>query len=255
MARRSSDRGFASTPLEADVARYRPFCGLAIVGLVVGWLSALAILDPLLWFLPVLGVVLSAIALRRIAASDPPLVGRTAAVAGLGLSVAFAVAAPTDFYYSRWTLRQEAREFGLQWFQLLANDEPEKACQLYESPASRQPLDETLWDYYPLGSESRATLESFVTRRAAHALLLLRNGAQVRYYDTDGQWTNNGRDCVAQTFAVTFSSEGETQTFFVRLTMERSQVEGQRRGFWRVLREEEGFVPAALGGKPPPVGA
>ena len=97
MARRSSDRGFASTPVEADVARYRPFCGLAIVGLLVGLLSALAILDPLLWFLPVLGVVLSAVALRRVAAADPPLVGRTAAVAGLGLSVAFAVAGPTDF--------------------------------------------------------------------------------------------------------------------------------------------------------------
>ena len=163
-----------------------------------------------------------------------------------------AVAAPVDFVYFRWVQRQEAREFGLQWFQCLANGEPEKACQFFEVPSARQPLDDRLWDYYPLGSESRSRLESIVQQRPVHAILLLGDRAMVRYYDTDAQWTSDGRDYTAQSFAVTFQSpQGEMQTFFVRLTMERCQVAGQRRGFWRLNRDEGDIMPVALGGKPP----
>jgi hypothetical protein len=261
MARRSSGPVFTSRDAEAEVAQYRPLCALAVVAMLIGILSALAIVATLFWFLPVLGIVLSAVALRRIAASEPALVGRTAAQAGLGLSVLFAVAAPIcssdsigpiDISYYRWNLRQEAREFGRQYFELLAADEPEKACQLYEPPSGRLPLDDKLWNAYPAGSDARALLEGIVGNRPIHALLLLGKRAMVRYYDTDGQWATGEKDFVAQSFAVTFpSTEGETQTFFVRLVMQRSQIEVQRKAFWQIVRAEGDVVPVSRGGKPP----
>jgi hypothetical protein len=252
MARRSSGPVFTSTGAEAEVAQYRPLCALAVVAMLVGLLSVLAIFAPMFWFLPVLGIVLSAVSLRRIAASEPPLVGRGAALAGLGLSLAFAVAAPTDLLYYRWNLRQEARQFGILFFDYLAEGKPELACQLFESPAARQPLDDKVWNAYAEGSDGRTMLEGIVGQRAIHALLLLRTGARVRYYDTDAQSTANDRDCVVQSFAVTFDSKGEQQTFFVRLSMERSQMEGQRRAFWRVKAAED-EPPVSRGGKPPQI--
>jgi hypothetical protein len=255
MARRSSQPAFTSTSLDAEIAQYRPFCGLAVVAAAVGVLSGLALLAPFLWILPALGVVLSAVALRQIAAADPTPVGRTAALAGLGLSLVFAAAAPTDFYYYQWHLRQEARQFGLLWFDFLARGEPEKACHMMEPAASRQPLDAKLWAYYPSGSEERQRLEGFVGWRGVHALLLLGNRATVRYYDTDKQWTRNERDYVAQSFAVTLvSAEEEQETFFVRLIMERSRPDRQRQGFWRVVRPDGDVLPVALGGRPPETG-
>jgi hypothetical protein len=255
MARRSSQPAFTDSSVDAEVAQYRPFCGLAVVAAALGLLSALALWAPLFWFLPVLGVVLAAVALRRIAAADPPPVGRTAALLGLGLSLVFAAAATTDFYYYRWTLRQEARQFGLLWLDLLTSGQPEKACQAMEPAAFRQPLDDKLWASYPSGSDERQKLEGFVGWRAVHALLLLRDRATVRYYDTEKQWTANDRDYVAQSFAVTYlSAEGEKETFFVRLIMERSPLERKRQAFWRVARAEGDIMPVALGGEPPATG-
>jgi hypothetical protein len=270
MARRSSQPAFTSTSLDAEVAQYRPFCGLAVVAAAVGVLSGVALLAPFLWILPALGVVLSAVALRQIAAADPTPVGRTAALAGLGLSLVFAAAAPTDFYYYQWHLRQEASQFGLLWFGYLTGEfddrginvgsgkgkpQPHMACHMMEPAASRQPLDAKLWAYYPSGSEERERLERFVGSRGVHALLLLGNRATVRYYDTDKQWTRNERDYVAQSFAVTLvSAEEEQETFFVRLIMERSRLGRQRQGFWRVVRPDGDILPVALGGRPPETG-
>jgi hypothetical protein len=270
MARRSSQPAFTDSSVDAEVAQYRPFCGLAVVAAALGLLSALALWAPLFWFLPVLGVVLAAVALRRIAAADPPPVGRTAALLGLGLSLVFAAAATTDFYSYRWMLRREARQFGLLWFGYLTGEfdgrginvgsgkgkpQPQMACHLMEPAASRRPLDDKLWAYYPSGSDERQRLEGFVGWRAVHALLLLGNRATVRYYDTDKQWTSNERDYVAQSFAVTYrSAEGEKETFFVRLIMERSPLERKRQAFWRVARAEGDIMPVALGGEPPATG-
>jgi hypothetical protein len=85
--------------------------------------------------------------------------------------------------------------------------------------------------------------------------LLLGNRATVRYYDTDAQWTKNERDYVAQSFAVTLvSAEEEKETFFVRLTMERSRMGRKQQGFWRVVRTDGDVQPVARGGKPPETG-
>ncbi len=243
-----SDRPVLSTPDEADVAQYRAVCGLAVVGSIVGLLSFVAVFAPMLWIVPALGVVLGILALRRIARETPTLVGRKAALMGLALSLVFAVAAPTEFFYYRWLLRQEARQFAGYWFEYLLNKEPHKAHQLTDSAAGRQPLDEKLWEYYPTGAESREALEGYVARPVVRAILTLGNQAHVRFYNTESQSTENERDIVVQSFAVTFSSEGEPKTFFVRLVMERSQIAGKRKAGWRVVRDEGG-LPAALGGK------
>jgi hypothetical protein len=261
MSPRSSGPVFTQTDAEGEVGRYRPLCALAVVALVVGMLSAVALFALSFLFLPVLGIVLGAVSLRRVGATEPPLVGRSAALAGLGLSLTFAIAAPIcsgdslpglpDFSYYRWNMREEAQQFGMIFFDLLAAKEPEKACQLFEIPASRHPFDAALWGIYAEGSDARAMLDGIVSQRPVHALLLLGNRATVRYYETESQSTANDRDKVVQSFAVTFdSAKGEKQTFFVRLYLERSQMDLQQRAFWRVERIED-EQPVSRGGKPP----
>ncbi len=248
MAPRSKGPFFSSREADAELAQYRPLCALAVVAVLIGVLSVAAIFSPMFWFLPVAGIVLAAVSLRRIAASEPPLLGRGAALAGLGLSLAFAVAAPTDFLYYRWDLRQEARQYGQLFFHYLADDKPELAFQFYELPGYRHPLDDSIWGVYAEGSEQRANLEGFVKQPAIHALLLLGRGADVRYYDTNAQSTLNGHDVAIQSFAVTFDAKGERQTFFVRLFMERSLIEGRHRGFWQIIHTEGDIQPLSRGG-------
>ena len=95
---------------DEEVARYRAVSSLALAGLLVGLLSPLAMFTEALWFVPLAALVLSGLALRRIAVRAPDLVGRPAALAGLLLGVAFLVAAPVDDLVYRYYLRQQARQ-------------------------------------------------------------------------------------------------------------------------------------------------
>ena len=76
------------------LASYRAPSVLAIVALLFGIASPLALVAPLLMAVPLVGAVLALFALAKIAASSGQLVGRSAALWGLGLAVACAVASP-----------------------------------------------------------------------------------------------------------------------------------------------------------------
>ena len=52
---------------DADIARYRALSVLAVAGLVLGLASPSAVLDPLLWAVPICGAIVSTAALWRIA--------------------------------------------------------------------------------------------------------------------------------------------------------------------------------------------
>jgi len=141
---------FADAP-EADVAEYRAVSGLAVAGAVLAVASAVVLIEPaaqVVWSLPAIGLLLNTAALLRIARHDPPLVGRTAALAGLFLSVMFLVAAPVGAASFRRMLADEARQVADAWFAYLAEGQPHKAHQIALHPRHRQLLDERLWQFY-----------------------------------------------------------------------------------------------------------
>jgi hypothetical protein len=239
-------------PDEPELVQYRSLSGLAMAGLLVGLLSWLAMLSPTLWVLPVAGLVINAIALRRLATSAVAMVGRKAALVGLLLSAAFAAAGPVQWTTYRWFMRNEARQFGLMWFDFLAGGEPHKAYELLAPALQRHPLDDDLWRQYPGNSRARRDLEIFVRRPSVAALLKLRGQAQVRYYDTEEQWQDRDGDWVYQTYAVTCPVQGEPTTFFVGLVLQRSFETSTGRAFWKVANTRDAVKPAALGGSGKP---
>ncbi len=245
-------RPHLQAPDEPELAQYRSLSSLAVVGLLAGLLSWLAMLSPSLWVIPLAGLITSAIALRRVATRAPAMVGRKAALAGLLLSASFAAAGPAHWIGYRWLVRNEARQFGLMWFDVLAQGQPHVAFELFNSASSRPPLDDSLWRQYPQNSRARREIEAFVRKPAVAALLALRGNAQVRYYDTDNQWQDRDGDRVYQIFAVTCSIEGEPTTFFVGLVMERSVDASAGRAFWKIASLRDAVKPAALGGSGKP---
>src|SRR5271157_5065738 len=139
----TSDR--SSSPMfdaaDEEVVGYRALSSLAVVGLLAGLLSPLAMLDPLLWMVPLAAVILSGLALRWIAVRSPELVGRPAALAGLMLGAAFLVAAPVDVLVYRYFLRQQAREFAGMWIDAVRQGAVYQAHYLTFDPRRRLPSE------------------------------------------------------------------------------------------------------------------
>lgn len=228
---------------DLELAAYHPLAGQAVVGLIFGLLSPLALIDPGLWIFPALGVVFGVWALRRIEKNAPELTGRGMAVVGLTLSLLLASAAPADWLVYRKKLREEAREFSAEWFRCLAHDAPHRAYQFTLPPSARRLGESNLWSVYRDSPRLRQHLESYVTTPLVRTLLALGPRAQVRFYDTVSQNTFNGNDQVEQLYAVTFEEAGEKKSFFVDVHTERIRLDTGVSG-WRIVQARTGMTPA-----------
>jgi hypothetical protein len=176
----------------------------------------------------------------------PVLAGRAAARWGLGLSLIFAVAGPTDWLVYQWRTEAEARQFAELWFKLLARQQPEKAFQLTMSPQLRQPLDDRLWEYYRLAPQWRLKLEQFVapapegeSPRLVRTLLALGERARVRYQGNLAHYEENPLEIVIQLFSVTFEDAGVKKTFFVIVRLGR-HIQSNGTANWQILGAEGG---------------
>jgi len=233
---------------DADAVQYRAVSGLAIFGLLVGLASLMALAVPLLWAVTILAIWVNVVALKRIQANAPALLGRKAALAGLVFSVFTFCAAPADWFVYRRLIREEARQTAAEWFGYLRANEPLKAHQLIVTPTSRDPLDDALWESYQGSREGRMDIDMFINGAEVRALLALGDKATVRYYDTESQWTEGDRDRVYQTFAVTFPDSDGLKTFFVGVLLDRILHPPTGHAYWQVARTFGGVRPKALGG-------
>lgn len=230
---------------DEDIVEYRAVSTLAVTGLIFALLSVIALVDPMGWIFPPVGLVLCGLALRSIASNAPALVGRKAALLGLMLSVALGTAAVTEWFGYRWMVRRQAREFAMDWFDLLATGQPHKAHQLTRPGVSRQPLDGTLWESYGRVPEQRMALEEYVEDPLVRALLALGETARVRFRRTVDYSGVPGRETVIGRFAVTFEQAGRKKTFLVDLWLRRSPAQPTDCVNWHVYR-------AGAGAPPPP---
>jgi hypothetical protein len=234
-----------SDPQDAERDEYRALGPLAVLTLIVGLLAPAALVDPLVWSVPLAGLVLGALALRQIARNAPEMTGRTLAVTGLVLSLMFGAAAVTNWYGYRWLVRREARQFAAAWFEALRHGEPHKAHQMIIEPDYRQPLDESLWTFYRDDPAWEGHLRSYVNRPLVHALLVLGERAEVRHYETSGESYAAANKSLYDVYAVTYEEEGKKKTFFVGLHLDRIVLKDGRAN-WALTRTQTDFVPRGL---------
>lgn len=223
------------------MAEYRSVSGIAVAGLVFGTLSLGAMVDPLAWILPTVGIGFSATALVRIAGSDGSLIGRKAALVGLALSVTFGTAGPVEWFCSRWLVRREARQFTEAWFEYLRQGDPHKAHQLTLPLADRQPLDDSLWTEYQQGL--RLDLKGELKKPLVRSLLHLGDRAQVRFYQTTMQDRTGNRDRLEMVYAVTYPDGEEKKSYLVSVRLERREIEHTTHAGWRIIGADGGIRP------------
>ena len=193
-------------------------------------------MHPVLWLLPVLGVLLSAVGLYRVAASQGEMIGRRAAVIGLWLSVVWLAAGPTDWASYRWALRREARQFAQYWFQFLAENRPREAHQLTQLPKRRAPLDDHLAQRYQEGTRWAEQLQNFVTDRLVSTLLQHGTSAQVEYVDSPLVQHQERYDLVTLRYAVRYPDGPQQQTAYAVLYLHRVYLDDGRRANWQIAR-------------------
>lgn len=238
----------AGPALADDAETYQAIHPSAVIGLLLGLASPLALLHPLLWVVPLLAAVVSIYALRQIAYYAPVYTGRMPALLGLGLSIALGVAAFTQHQLIVWTLDYESRRFGSAWLELLRQDDILVAHQLTMIASTRYPLDENLLAIYRDDGRQRAGLQMFVDEPAVRTLLALGTDATIRFYQTEDVQRAGRSAVVVQSYAVSYLDGSDLKTFFVRLLLRRNYDPDTASFHWQVQTIDGGIRPVALGG-------
>lgn len=223
---------------------YRPVNGSALLGLLLGVSSAVALVSPILLIVPLAGILLCCRALITLADRQAGQTGRGLAYLGLLLSVTFAAASPAAIWGDRWFVERSTRPIVDAWFEALRSGRPEWALQLTQTPYQRGPLDERTVRYYRTHLEAHKQLENYVADPTVKTLLLLGDRATVRLYDTAAPIFSEHRETMSQTYAVTYDDGGKKTTFFVLLGLERKMDKsGQAR--WRIIYANGGIRPTS----------
>jgi hypothetical protein len=226
--------GKVEEPVSDELDSYRPVSRLAVAGMIAGAGSATALLGLPLWVVPLVGILLSSLALVRINRSAGQLAGRSMALAGMGLAVVFGSAALAGHFNSKRIVAEQAREAAEPWFRTLAKNEPELAHQLVSPPTDRaRQFDvESLRTFYQNDKKKSDKLEKFVDNPVIKALLALGPRAHVEFESTVD--VDNAMASVTQRYRVSWQEDGKTVQFPIQLMLLRFSYSGYPTVFWRV---------------------
>lgn len=159
-----------AAPADADVT-YRPFCGLAAAGFVLGLFSWLAFFGPGFWIVPLCGALASYVALRRIRAA-PELAGRQWALLGLVLAGLLG-GPPIGRHLMRETMQTaQAAATAEAFFRHLAAGELLAAHQLTLRAEDRHPTLDLDEPYQP-DTEMQKLLDDFLRNSIVRELTSL----------------------------------------------------------------------------------
>jgi hypothetical protein len=136
-----------STATESEqLLQYRSISSLAVVALLFGLASPLALVNPLLLAVPLAAVILALFALRQIAANEEVLSGRNLALVAVFLGVTFLFFTPVRLATRYEILKGHARELAEAFLDLLQKGQLYEAHQLaqlkYVTPGPDSPPEE-----------------------------------------------------------------------------------------------------------------
>jgi hypothetical protein len=228
---------------DLDVASYRTLSGLAIVSLVIGLVAPLCFAFPVLFAIPLFGIGVALVTLRRIDQSEGALAGRGAAVVGLALCVASLAATLAHAQMTRFLHVRQAEDFARQWMELVSGGKLEQAFNWTATGARPAPGPE------PGAPEPKETpLESFMHNPVIEQLVATGAGAEVRLAETASYEPLSGDQCIVrQRFIVvpagtregTATPTGSGGPVEALLTIQRSRMPGETRLQWLVANYQD----------------
>jgi hypothetical protein len=218
-------------PDEKPLAEYRSVSGLAVAAALLGLVSAVVLVNPLLAPVPVAGLIAALVALRAIGNSGGQLVGRLPALVGLCLATFFLGWGLTAHLARQSLLEKRAKQAADGWLELLQNGKVEQAHQFRLSPASRLSSSEALAEHYKNNKEAAEDLQVFKTGSGVRDLMTFGADAEVQFEGLASALKDGFSDILVLKYSYARPS-GERQPMWVHVS--RRHDEATKRPEWEV---------------------
>ena len=173
----------------AELGEYRSLQSLAVLTLVLGILSCLALFRTMFWIVPLVTLILGVIALRLLAA-NPEKIGRKAAIWGMALALLFGAWAPSRYFSRQWWLAGQARTYADAWMELVQQKKLKEAHQLHGRQETSERARGSRWTS-TIGTIStrRPNYDAFFAAEPLKTFSELTGAVQVEFERTEGYET------------------------------------------------------------------
>lgn len=128
---------------------YRSMSIWAIFALVASLVSAVSLVSVLLWFVPIIAIVIGLFALYVISRRPESLTGGGLVLAALAIAGFFLAMAPVRSAVRRYFLEQQAKTYAIEWLEMVKEGRASEAYHLTLPPASRSADLKTVLERYP----------------------------------------------------------------------------------------------------------
>ena len=205
-------------PDELPVAGYRIISISAVLAVLLGALSAVTLVNPVLSPVAIAAVIAATVALRQIAAAQGQLIGRRAALAGLFLATLFFGWGISRYLTRQWALEENARKTAQVWLRLIQSGQLREALQFRLSPSARIMSPAALAEHYANNQEAAQELTQFTSEQLIKELATLKEQADVRFEEV----MNSRRDGFVDRIILKYNyaraaSPGGRQSFKIQL--------------------------------------
>ena len=237
----TNDKGLMTDHSEAGdpiVEGYSTISGWAVAAVIVGVLSATALVSPLLWLVPAVGIGIALAAMWRINRSRGDLIGWNMALLGLLLSLMFIVAGPVRTVSRQIWLRARAEQFADGFMNLLQQQQSYLAHQFTLGPDSRHLAVPDLPELYEKDEKMLDGYKAFLKREPAKTLLT--EGKRAKFERGSSEvLEDDGNDAVGVRYHITAPDAGGSKNFDASLILERSLSHAGGAEQWQVVRMAE----------------
>jgi hypothetical protein len=177
---------FLNASADESLSRYRAVSLQALIALVLGIGSALALAHPVLWTVPLVAIGASLAALRSTSQPDAPYSGRTLALLGLVAALFFGSCAIAGTVMSRLVMTRHARTIADEWVRLVQEGKLPRAHQWTQSFWFRELPDAPLDDLYREGSEAAQNMQAYFADEPARTLATLGPRSRIEFRRIEG---------------------------------------------------------------------
>lgn len=218
---------------------YRSLSVPAVLALVLGLASPLCFGAPLLLVIPIIGIAIAVFAIVRIEASDGALAGKWAAVSGLILCSAMAMAPISRSYVLRTLRTSQARTFAEKWIHDIVSGHADEAYRLtidaVRGPAPPAPGEKAPPDPH----------QKFLELPQVKGMIAAGPEAEIKFIDTVAYDPQSfERVFVGQRFnIIPPASQAGAQPVDVMITVQRAQLPKEGRSRWLVWAINDGSKP------------
>jgi hypothetical protein len=221
---------------ETAVITYRSISLAAVLALVFGCASALALIHPFLWVIPVVTIVIAVVAMRGIAREGANLTGRGLAITGLVLALFFGCWAPTRILTRQSYLYRQARPYADQWLELVRDGKIFEAHQLMQTVGERQKPDASLEVYYNSNADARKQLGYAFELKPALTMRSLADKVTYQYVSGDGVSSDDGGKThyVSLRYLMRYDDHGLAKEMPIRIVLQRSSSEQPGVFHWNI---------------------